>query len=139
MEKAIKLAIEGGYKYNCGKGLFTKGDGTKCTFSGVNTDWTVWTRLDNDSSICVSHEDTLLDPLFWQALLPDKDIKCWACNGEKYFEDFFTKEIDKEKPCGNCKMKGTQVKTIWLKSWHDFIDHIADGKSVDSFFNEILK
>lgn len=27
----------------------------------------------------------------------------------------------------------------WKDEWHNFIDHIAEGKSIDSFFNELLK
>ena len=68
MKKAITQAIEAGYTYHCGKGIFSKGDGMKCYFSGANSEWAVWTREDSGSSICVSHEDTLLDPDFWYFL-----------------------------------------------------------------------
>lgn len=61
----------------------------------------------------------LLDPLFWQALgkaegWSDKKV-CAVCNGEK---------------------------THWIQEWHyrwsRFIDHIAEGKSPDQFFEELL-
>ena len=80
----------------------------------------------------------LLDRLFWQALIKDKMIDCWACKGKNYFEDFFTKEIDKDKPCGNCEQTGTQIESNWKSEWHRFLDHLADGKDIDSFFQELL-
>lgn len=27
----------------------------------------------------------------------------------------------------------------WLGTWHRFIDHLAEGKDAESFFNELLK
>tara|TARA_R110000868_G_scaffold236293_4_gene490322 strand:- start:590 stop:853 length:264 start_codon:yes stop_codon:yes gene_type:complete len=32
-----------------------------------------------------------------------------------------------------------KTKEDWRNVWHDFIDHLADGKDVDSFFNNLLK
>lgn len=29
-------------------------------------------------------------------------------------------------------------KAYWLWGWHDFIDHLAEGKDADSFFNKLL-
>lgn len=57
----------------------------------------------------------LLDPLFWQALGRHEG---WG--KESYFEDQWDEES-------------------WKKQMHSFIDHIAEGKSVDSFFDGILK
>ena len=35
---------------------------------------------------------------------------------------------------------GNRKKTEeWLYHWHRFIDHIAEGKKPDEFFNELLK
>lgn len=28
---------------------------------------------------------------------------------------------------------------IWKYNWHDFIDHLAEGKTVEEFFDEIEK
>lgn len=69
MEQIIKKAIEGGYKYNCSpKGWNPIGDGMTCNFTGANSQWACWNRDDNDSTICVDHTETILDPLFWQSL-----------------------------------------------------------------------
>ena len=27
----------------------------------------------------------------------------------------------------------------WISAWHNFIDHLAEGKDIDSFFNNLLK
>lgn len=69
METIIKKSIEGGYKYSCIPRPFSPlGDGMTCHFVGVNSQWTVWTRDDNGSSIFIGHEEVILDPLFWKAL-----------------------------------------------------------------------
>lgn len=68
-EEIIKCAIDGGWKYDCSPRPFHPlGDGMTCTFAGVNSQWSVWNRDDNGSSICVSHADTFLDPKFFQAI-----------------------------------------------------------------------
>ena len=58
----------------------------------------------------VAHQwQILYDPLFWQAL---GKAEGWSADPES----------------GH----------YWLEQWHHFIDHIASGKSVDSFFEELL-
>lgn len=58
----------------------------------------------------------LLDPLFWQAL---GKVERWnsmqvnAHGGREYHE--------------------------WLYQWHKFIEHIAEGKDIDSFFTNLLQ
>ncbi len=52
----------------------------------------------------------VLDPLFWQALGKTEEWKI-NCNEHKY---------------------------AWEHYWHNFIDHIAQGKDIDSFFNNLL-
>lgn len=54
--------------------------------------------------------DILLDPLFWQAL------------GKAMGWEF---RSDHKEP--------------WKKEWHRFIDHLAEGKDVESFFKDLLK
>lgn len=64
-----------------------------------------------------THQRTalLLDPLFWQAL-----GKAEGWNKDKTFE-------------------GDGITLIsWKREWHKFIDHLAEGKPVDDFFNKIL-
>lgn len=59
----------------------------------------------------------LLDPLFWQAL---GKAMGWGMKGLYEGE------------------KG-QVMEYWIAVWHTFIDHLAEGKSADEFFTELLK
>ena len=59
----------------------------------------------------------LLDPLFWQAL---GKTEGWDEN-ETHWQggDFVGKQS--------------------IFEWHNFIDHIAQGKEIDEFFNKLLK
>lgn len=54
----------------------------------------------------------LLDPLFWQALSKTED---WATNGKDVYDGW-----------------------AWLRKWHDFIDHLASGGDIETFFKELL-
>lgn len=58
----------------------------------------------------------LIDPLFWQAL--GKGL-WWEKKHTHNVEDGYD----------NC----------WECFWHRFIDHIAEGKDIDSFFANLLK
>lgn len=110
MEKAIKKAIEGGYKFS-------------------EEDWK-WKQ--------VAYNRVCLDPKFWQALGKACPIKCWACKGTKYFPpDVFHPEPN-TRECGNCDMTGIQDRN-WKQDWYNFIDHLAQGKLINDFFDDILK
>ncbi len=65
----------------------------------------------------------VLDPLFWKALGKAEGWgdKCDMCNS---------------KANGLCS---AHRYTSWHREWHRFIDHLAEGKDVDSFFNNLLK
>ena len=82
MEKAIKKAINGGYK--------------GCTDA-------VW------------NESTLLDPLFWQAL---GKAEGWGKT--------------------MTSRSGVRMRDIYTVYWHDFVDHLAEGKDINSFFEDLL-
>lgn len=63
----------------------------------------------NDEDRTFAISSIVLDPLFWQAL----DKACgWTANGNKH---------------------------AWLAWWHLLIDHLAEGKDADSFFEELIK
>ncbi len=64
----------------------------------------------------------LLDPLFWQCL--------GKTEGWKYIQ---TNRFKKLKILN-------EYKPIWQYEWHRFIDHLAEGKDAESFFDdELLK
>lgn len=63
----------------------------------------------------LSYSEIREDPLFWQAL----------GKAEGWGEDGYCPNI--------CK------REHWLRYWHNFINHLAEGKDVDSFFKDLLK
>lgn len=63
-------------------------------------------------SLCI--EQILLDPAFWQCL---SKAEGWECK----------------------RHKACKADLKWKKKWHSFIDALADGKTADEFFQELLK
>src|SRR5438552_3228784 len=59
--EVLKKAVEGGYHINGADEMDTD-------YSGASSDYSAWTRKDNQSSFLVAVEETFLDPHFWQAL-----------------------------------------------------------------------
>jgi len=110
MEEAIRRAIEGGFIYGHKHGEYTNAYLVKVFLE--------------------AKEKVLLNPLFWQALQKtedwDKSI-CRRCGRESM--DCLKHNDD----CVGEDMMG------YLHYWHRFIDHIAEKKTVDSFFDGILK
>ncbi len=62
--------------------------------------------------------EILLDTLFWQYL--GKALR-WGIDedGNVYGRDGFI--------------------NVWQSYWHDFIDHLAEGKDIDVFFDELIE
>lgn len=70
----------------------------------------------------------LFDPLFWQAL-----GKAGGWNDEtKDLSEFYKDGM------GYILDENGEIPT-WQYRWHQLIDHLAEGKDIDSFFNELLK
>ncbi len=63
------------------------------------------------------------DPAFWQAL----GNACGWVTDETRTQDW--KDY----------VSGEEREKDWKENWHSFIDHIAEGKDIDSFFKELLK
>ena len=61
----------------------------------------------------------LLDPLFWQSIF--KKTSCFH-DGSMYRHE------------AKCDIGMFE----WQKEWHRFIDHLASGKDIDSFFDNLL-
>lgn len=70
--------------------------------------------LENKEKVC-------LDPLFWQAL--EKGLG-WHKHGHKYTQGGIKVPIDYGEK--------------WQEHWHHFIDHLAEGKDIESFFIALL-
>lgn len=64
--------------------------------------------------------ETLLDPLFWQAL------------GKQQGWDF-------TRRTGTVLDKLPERRHEWERHWHGLITHLSNGGDIDTFFNNLLK
>lgn len=71
----------------------------------------------NHNAVCI--EIVLLDPDFWQSL---GKAMGWGKLCDPYC---------RTPECSDCDELG------WREQWHKFIDHLADGKSIESFFETL--
>jgi hypothetical protein len=117
IQEAIDKATEGGYH------LYGS-DGMDTDYGGANSEYSVWTRKDNESSFIIPVEETFLDPDFWQAL---------------------GRALEWEHPVMTVHAVENGRATIvtraghhWLSRWHRFIDHLAARKTPASFFETLL-
>ena len=113
IEQAIAHATAGGYHID-------GSDGMETPHTGASTAYSAWTRKDNQSTFMVAVEATFLDPEFWQAL------------GRTLGWDHAivtVQVVDKGRPT-----VGTSARHHWRSHWHRFIDSLADGHDVASFF-----
>ena len=85
-------------------------DGIDLYFSGANTEYSVWTRSDNQSSLMFRVEETFLDPHFWRAL--------GVALGWRE----------------HCQKPYTQYEQWWKQPWHHFVESLASGKTAEEFF-----
>lgn len=121
MEKAIEKAIEGGYPHRwyipSGMDFHEQVEFTKREFK--------------------EPEEILLDPLFWQCLGKQQGWKenVWICHIDGVIDGH---NVTNDEKCDFCKTPVSCGKE-WVFKMHRLIDHIIEGKSVDSFFEELLK
>jgi len=82
-------------------------------------------RLGNPKSVIERDNALLLDP------------EAWICCGKAEEWDTTTAYC----PC--CRTdrhwQGLELYKRWQYYMHRFIDHIAEGKSIDDFFNNLIK
>jgi hypothetical protein len=111
--EALEKAVKGGYH-------IYGSDGMDTDYGGANSEYSVWTRKDNESSFIMPTEDTFLDPQFWQAL---GRTLGWseACDLS------ITCEHGHEE-CQRCR------GYYWMYQWHCFIQAIAEGNTPEAFF-----
>lgn len=113
IEQTIKKAIEGGYK---------KGEYKRSLIKSF-VDGNLWYA----GGYTFILAETLIDPLFWQALGK-------AMGWEK--KDFY--EVCPLN-CDECDGAISEFpQKFWVHSWHCFIDHLAEGKDPESFFESLL-
>ena len=126
MKQAIQKAIEGGWKKDW-------------YFSHFNNDEVAFgdTKQDSENNPChyLNRGQILLDPLFWQCLgkslgWRERCIDCW----DRKDMTFKSNEYDM---CG--AGSHNDDRKVWKFVWHSFIDHLAEGKDVEEFFNNLIK
>lgn len=156
MKEAIQKAIEGGYDFSRKLRSAGLGDGV---WELKKPDEVVVRRkevLIDYSEIVKYHFPLSMvreDPLFWQALGKSlgwgvvKNVtkkKCKECMGYGYTLG----ENGEEYDCYTCGNTGREVteeivpspwKNNWKYFWHQFIDHLAEGKDPEEFFKELIK
>ena len=113
VQEAMQKAVEGGYH-------IYGSDGMNTLYEGANSEFSAWTRIDNEPSFLVPTEETFLDPQFWQAL---GRALGWseAC-------DLAISCMHGAEECQSCR------GYYWMYQWHCFIQAIADGHTPEAFF-----
>jgi hypothetical protein len=74
-----------------------------------------------------------LDPFFWQSL-----GKALGWKVETYEEEVMIPYTHEIRTITKTK-KGHRLVPPWRIRWHRFIDHLAAGKHVEQFFEDLLK
>lgn len=69
------------------------------------------------------------DPHFWQAL--GKAMRWDEKGGLIYQHTWIGSKENK------IYLKGKESMKVWLYEWHKFIDHLAEGKSIEEYFKEL--
>lgn len=106
----IEDGVAGGFTYRC-----LPGDGMECKYDSCNSEWAVFTRKDNRSSICPTIEELVLRPDFWRAV---GKTRSWS-----------------KKPVG--VFPNQKWEEDWRGNMHCFIDHLADGKTINEALEAI--
>jgi hypothetical protein len=114
--EALHHATQGGYHIKASDGMDT-------VYAGANSEYSVWTRTDNDSSFIVPVADSFLDPHFWQAL---------GC-GLGWDQAVKTARAVEN---GTATLV-TRTGHPWVSSWHHFIDYLVEGKTAEDFFERV--
>jgi len=112
-QEALNKATAGGYHIN-------GSDGMETDYVGANSEYSVWTRKDNESSFIIPVEETFLDPDFWHAL------------GRALAWDHEVMTVH-EVAYGRSTLV-TRAGQHWLYHWHRFLDFLAEGKTAEDFF-----
>jgi len=113
IQEAVNTATAWGYHIN-------GSDGIETDYGGANSEYSVWTRKDNESSFIVPVAETFLDPHFWHAL---------GCGLG------WTQAVTTVHEVKNGRATPvTRAGQHWLYHWHRFIDHLAAGKTPEGFF-----
>jgi hypothetical protein len=97
IQQAINKAVVGGYQ---AQGV----EGRAISYSGANSEFSVWTCTDTESSFMVPVTETFLDPTFWMA---------------------FRRALT---------LDGIRLSGDWRHLWHQFIEHLSHSGTPEAFF-----
>jgi len=112
IQEAFQKAVEDGYHV----GSF---DGVETFYSGSNSEYSAWTRTDNESSFMIKVEETLLDPAFWWCLCGEKNGRKIALKMVEHLFDGGSIESFFKEYVPPRRAKKSHL-TTWLqkKPWH---------------------
>lgn len=88
----------------------------------------------------LNNEAVFLDPLFWQALgrgMGWNKTMCLSCN---HFYSVPLTDLEKEEVAINRNCEHEKLKIYhqkWRDHWHRLIDHLAEGKSIEDYFQTL--
>lgn len=148
IKEVITKAIEGGWKPRSwdfgGLGFhgvqYSKVGLLEAVFSDEQGENGIWREY--------NMEVILLDPLFWQSLGKSMGFEkrgtfaeCKKCQREIENPEpvlwvagaYRCIDYKGEVGCGG-EMKKREVTEDWKYYWHRFIDHLAEGKSIEDYF-----
>lgn len=114
IEKTIQKAIEGGWQtINC----------SNCLNPWIGHKQT---RIGNRYCQRLPDMDrAMLDPLFWQSL-----------GKAMGWEEISSKEDHYNEAMERWEKINVVNGLAWKGQWHSFIDHLADNKPIEEFFNQ---
>jgi hypothetical protein len=113
IEQAVNKAIEGGWKMPPRQFLHM-----------TPSPW----PNDTVESVEVWLYSTFMDPTFWTSL--GKTMGWWDKSIDR---EYSTEQSRKDFPDS---WNGIAI-SLWEFHWHTFIDHLAEGKTAESFFAEL--
>lgn len=117
MEQAIQKAIKGGWKPK--HWMYESGLKTETIFEK-----TYLVIKDGVTTQHLQYSEVREDPLFWQAL-----------SKAEWWEGRISHDVFKAELYGDIEYHDVEP---WIYHWHRFIDHLAEGKDIESFFKDLL-
>lgn len=126
IEQAIEKAVEGGYH---------RGQIGTSPIVEINCDFAITETKGERNHYGLAW--VWLDPLFWQSLgkamgWPEDTTYCDHC-GEADIADEYITHDEEHSDCSNI----LTFPKYWRYQWHRFIDHLAEGKDAESFFESL--
>ena len=75
-------------------------------------------REAKDEGYTPNERSVFLDPMFWR------------CLGRKRKWDQDEKDVG---------VRSEMWTSVWLRTWHEFVDHLAFGRGIEAYFEKLEK